>query len=46
LNEDPARRVFTGIVRRDHSFNHRAAVILAAARALLAGRDQHPVAPK
>ena len=50
LNEDPARRAarraFAEIVRRDHSFDNRAAVILAAARALLAGRDQQPVASK
>jgi glycosyltransferase involved in cell wall biosynthesis len=50
LNESPARRAarrtFAEIVRRDHSFDNRAAVILAAARALLAGRDQQPIAPK
>ena len=42
LNEQPARRAqrraFAEAVRRDHSFDNRAAVILAAAQDLLAGR--------
>ena len=46
LREDPARhaarRAFAQIVRRDHSFDNRASVILAAARALLADRDRRP----
>jgi glycosyltransferase involved in cell wall biosynthesis len=49
LNENPARRAarrgFADIVRRDHSFDNRAAVLLASARALLAGRGQPPIAP-
>ncbi|HKP26705.1 MAG TPA: glycosyltransferase [Dongiaceae bacterium] len=34
------RRAFAEVVRRDHSFDNRAAVILSAARALLARRNQ------
>jgi spore maturation protein CgeB len=47
LNESPARRTqrraFAEVVRRDHSFDNRAAVILAAAQALLARRGRQPV---
>ncbi|MGH6928870.1 MAG: glycosyltransferase family protein [Dongiaceae bacterium] len=46
LNEDSARgaqrRAFAEVVRRDHSFDNRAAVILSAARALLARRNRQP----
>jgi glycosyltransferase involved in cell wall biosynthesis len=44
LNEDSARRAqrraFADVVRRDHSFDNRAAVILSATRALLARRGR------
>lgn len=44
LNEGPERRAqrraFAEVVRRDHSFDNRAAVILSAAQALLARRGQ------
>jgi hypothetical protein len=47
LNESPARRIrrraFADVVRRDHSFDNRAAVILAAAQALLARRGRQPI---
>jgi glycosyltransferase involved in cell wall biosynthesis len=49
LNEGPARRAarraFADVVRRQHSFDDRAAVILEAARALLAKREQRPQSP-
>jgi len=38
-----ARRSFAETVRRDHSFDRRAAAILECARALLANREQRPV---
>lgn len=45
LNEDSARRAqrraFAEVVRRDHGFDNRAAVILSAARTLL---DRQPIA--
>ncbi len=44
LNEDSARRAqrraFAVVVRRNHSFDNRAAVILSAAQALLARRGR------
>ena len=40
-----ARRAFAEIVRRDHSFDCRAAIILDCARALLGKRGQPPVSP-
>jgi spore maturation protein CgeB len=40
-----ARRAFAEIVRRDHSFDCRATVILNCARALLADRRQSPASP-
>lgn len=44
LNEGPARRArrraFAEVVRRDHSFDNRAAVLLSAAKSLLARRAQ------
>jgi len=47
LNETSARRAqrraFAEVVRRDHSFDNRAAVILSAARALLARRGRQPM---
>ncbi len=46
LNEGSARRAqrraFAEVVRRDHSFDSRAAVILAAAQALLTERARRP----
>jgi glycosyltransferase involved in cell wall biosynthesis len=36
------RRAFAEVVRRDHSFDSRAAVILSAAQALLTGRARRP----
>jgi glycosyltransferase involved in cell wall biosynthesis len=46
LNEDSARRAqrraVAEIVRRDHSFDNRAAVILSAARTALYRRDRQP----
>jgi glycosyltransferase involved in cell wall biosynthesis len=47
MNEGPerrsARRSFAEIVRRDHSFDSRAAVILDRAITLLANRDRQPI---
>lgn len=44
MNEDEvrraARRAFAEVVRRDHSFDHRAAVIVECAQTLLAARAQ------
>jgi spore maturation protein CgeB len=49
LNEDAerraARRAFAEIVRREHSFDRRAAVILDYARTLLANRRRPPISP-
>jgi glycosyltransferase involved in cell wall biosynthesis len=49
LNEDSerraARRAFADVVRREHSFDDRAAVILEAASALLARREERPRSP-
>lgn len=48
LSEDSARhaqrRAFAEVVRRDHSFDNRAAILLSVARALLARADRQPVA--
>jgi len=49
LNEDAdrrtARQAFAEIVRRDHSFDRRAAAILERARILLANRERPSVSP-
>ncbi len=41
-----ARRTFAEIVRRDHSFDRRAAVLLERARKLLSAGEQPPVEPR